>query len=812
MTILWQDTRYGFRTMAKKPVSALVAILSLAIGLGASATIFSFVNAFLLRPLPVHESDRLVEICHHRTKAQGGSTAYLTLSYPDFAYYRNGNSTFQEVAGFVTEAQKVSWVHKSGAQDLRAHIVTENFFAVAGLRPVLGRFFTKNREEPEAVISNSLWQRLGGDPSVVGSIWSLNGRTLRILGVAPAAAASILSGMGVDIWVPMRDAEQIGFHPDPTDRHIHWLIGLARLKAGVNLTAAQANIDFLGKQMAAAYPDTNGDTTGAVFPATLMPGPVRKIIALFAALLMLVMILVLLIGCANAANVLLARAWGRSRELAVRSALGASRKRLMWQTFHESILLALLSGAVAYLLAAFAAPMLLALRPATFPLEIDVSPDWRVGLFVAGISILTGFVCGMLPALRGTKVDIVEAMKTGGHGAVQGRSRTRSALVVVQVSVCMVLLVSGSLCLRSLQSARTVKPGFNPDGVFVASVELRPNEYDDAAGLQFFRTALDRISSFPGVRSASLTDHLPLGQIEMGFLVNVPGVDPPRGLPGWPVSFATVAPGYFRTLGTHLLTGRDFTWADTPKSQPVVIINEALARQMWKGENAIGKQLTIQEREGTRVVRVAGIVETGKYKTLGEDPTPFLYQPIQQRYTGRAVFVARTVGDPFALGRDFRTVVRQLDPRLALFETGTMRQSLEFATFTTRLSGVLFGIAGILALVLALSGLYGVVAYVVAQRTHEIGIRMALGAGRRDVLKAVMRHSLALTVTGIAIGSGLAVAATRVLRSLLFEISATDALTFAAVAIGLFGTAALAAYLPARKATAVDPVQALKYD
>jgi predicted permease len=811
MTLL-QDTRYGLRMMIKKPVTSLVAILSLAIGLGASATIFSFVNAFLLRPLPVPEPDRLVEIWHHRTKTSHALMTYLTLSYPDFAYYRDHNGAFSEVAGFVTETQKVSWVHNSEAQDLRADIVSENLFAVAGFRPVLGRFFTKEREEPGVVISDALWQRLGRNPSLLGRVWNLNSHAFRILGVAPTAASSILGGMGVDVWVPMRDAGQIGFHLDPGDRHIHWLIGLARLKTGVSLTAAQVNIDLLGKQLAAAYPDTNRDTTGATFRATLMPGPVRKLVALFAALLMAVMILVLLIGCANAANVLLARASSRSRELAVRSALGASRKRLMRQTFHESILFAILSGAVAYMLAAFAAPMILTLRPATLPLEIDVNPDWRVALFVFGISVLTGFACGMLPALRGTKGDVMEAMKAGGHGAVPGRSRTRSVLVVTQVSVCMVLLVAGSLCLRSLQSARTIKPGFNPDGVFVASIELRPNEYSDAAGLQFFRAVTDRVSALPGVRSVSLTDHLPLGQIEMGLMVEAPGIDPPPSLPGWPISFATVAPGYFHTLGTHLLAGRDFAWTDTFNSQPVVVINEAMARQLWKGRNAIGKQLTIKERDSTRVVRVAGIVETGKYKTLGEEPTPFLYQPIQQRYSNHAVFVVRTSGDPRAFGREFRAVVRQLDSRLALFETGSMRQSLEFATFTTRISGVLFGMAGMLALVLALSGLYGVVAYVVAQRTHEIGIRMVLGADKADVLKIVMRHSLGLAGTGILIGSCLALAATRVLGSLLFGISATDALTFAVVAMGLLATASLAAYLPARAATVVDPIQALKYD
>jgi predicted permease len=406
----------------------------------------------------------------------------------------------------------------------------------------------------------------------------------------------------------------------------------------------------------------------------------------------------------------------------------------------------------------------------------------------------------------------VEAMKAGGHGAVQGRSRVRNALVIAQVAVCMVLLISGSLCLQSLRKARTVKPGFDPDHVLVATVELRPNEYSDVAGLHFFRTALERVSALPGIQSVSLADHLPLGQTEMGVMVNVLGVEPPKGLPGWPVSSATVAPAYFHTLRTHLLAGRDFAWTDTAKSMPVVVINEAMARQIWNEENALGKQLTIQDGDGTRVVRVAGIVETGKYRTLGEEPTPFLYQPIHQHYTGHAVFVVRTAGDLPTSARNFQRVIRQLNPRLAVSEIGSMRQSLEFATFTTRLSGVLFGVAGLLALLLAASGLYSVVAYVVAQRTQEIGIRMALGAGKADVLKAVMQHSLGLTGAGILLGSCLALGATHVLGSALFETSATDVLTFLAVAIGLFAAATLATYLPARAAMAVDPVEALKYD
>jgi predicted permease len=810
MTLL-QDTRHGLRMMGKNPITALVAILSLAIGLGANATIFSFVNALLLRPLPVPEPGRLVELWHHRIKTHS-FMSYLTLSYPDFAYFRDHNSAFSDVAGFVPETQKVSWVHDNQAQDLRANVVSENFFSVAGFQPILGQFFSSKQEEPVVVIGYPLWKRLGSNPSIVGSVWNLNGHALRIIGVAPAAASSILAGMGVDVWMPMKHAGQIGFHVDPAERHIHWLIGLARLKAGVSLSTANTNIEFLGKQLAASYPDTNKDSTGAAFQATLMPGPARKVVALFAALLMVVMTLVLLIGCANAANVLLARASSRSLELAVRSALGASRKRLMWQTFHESILLAAFSGVAGLVFADFAAPMLLNLRPASIPLDIDVNPDWRVGLFVFSISVLTGFVCGMLPALRGTKVDVAEAMKAGGRGAVEGRSRTRSLLVIAQVSICMVLLVAGALCLRSLQSARTLKPGFDPDHVFVANVELRPDSYSESAGLQFFRTAIERVSSIAGVESVSLSDHLPLGQMEMGVMVNAPGAEPPKGLPGWPTSCATIAPGYFEALKTRLVMGRDFSWADTPNSQPVVVINQAMAQQLWKGQNPIGRQLTITEKEGSRVVQVAGVVETGKYRTLGEEPTPFLYQPVQQRYMGHAVFVVRTAGDPIAFGPQFRAVIRQMDPRLALFEAGSMRQSLEFATFTMRLSGVLFGIAGALASLLALSGLYGVVAYVVAQRTHEIGIRMALGAGRSDVLRDVMQHSLALTGTGIVIGACLAFVATRVLGNLLFGVSATDGFTFIAVGAGLFATAMLATYLPARTAMRIDPLQALRYE
>lgn len=693
-----------------------------------------------------------------------------------------------------------------------AQVVSENYFAVTGVNPAIGRFFSDAQEPPSIVISNALWERLGRDTAVLGASWNINDRLFRIVGVAPKGLNGITAGLGIDCWVPVRDANGIGIDPGLTDRRRHVVIGLGRLKPGATAHEADANIRLLGEQLAAEYPATNKNFRGATFPATLVPGPVRRIANLFAALLLTVMTLVLSIGCANAANVLLARASGRSREMAVRSALGASRRRLIWQTLNDSVVLALISGAAGYIASAFVAPVLFRLRPANVPMDLDVSPDWRVGAFIFGFSLVTGIVFGFLPAVRGTRVDLIETMKSGAHGTVPGRSHLRSGLIVAQVAVCFVLLVAGVLCVRSLQAAATVRPGFNPDHLFVSTVRVGPFGYTEDRGQQLFRNTIERLSAAPDAQSVSMSDHLPLsGRVE-GLMIQVPGKHAPQGAPGWLAEMAVVAPGYFRTMDIRLLNGRDFSWADSKNSPAVVVINEELARELWEHENPVGKQITLDEFDRVQTAQVIGVVETGKYDTLAEEPTPFFYQPVTQRYGGDAVFIVRTAGDPAAFAPSFRAAIREMDARLALVGTGTMRQSLEVAMVSARITGVLLGIAGMLALLLALAGIYGLIGYVVAQRTHEIGVRMALGASDRHVFSMVLGYSLKLAGIGVGIGFVLAIAATRVLSGFLYGIGANDGLTFGGVVIGLMTLAIAASYVPARAAMRMSPMEALRYD
>ncbi len=804
------DLRQAWRTIQKKPGTAAISVLSLAIGLGANATIFSFVNALLLRPLPVKDSGELLEVWGKRERDPNPMGPYTPLSFPQYVYFRDHTRSFSGLAAFAGDGQRVSWIRNGAGETVTMELVSDNFFAVSGVSSAAGRLFTSSAEPPSVVVGYDLWRRLGGSSEMIGESWNLNGRMLRVIGVAPRGFNGMLPGLRVDVWVPLRDAPVAGPELHLESVQSSWLFGVGRLKPGSTPSAAEAEMQVLGNQFTSAHPNARG--TAGTFPAQLIPGPFRKYVVAFMALLMAVMTLVLLIGCANAANILLAQATGRSREMAVRSALGASRSRLMWQTFHESLLLALLSGAAGYVAALLAGPLLMSLRPATFEVELNVAPDWRVGLFVFAVSLLTGFVFGLLPAWRGTQLDLSEVMKTGGRTAVAGRSRLRDALIISQVAVCLVLLVTGTLCVRSFRAAQTARPGFDPEQVFAATVDLGPFGYTRDKGQQAFARMLEEIRTVPGVESASMIDHLPLSTADMETGVNVPGRLPPVGKTTWEVEVAGVGPGYFRTMRTGLLRGREFGNGDRADGPGVAIVNEAFAQQFWPGEDAIGKRIVEGDGEVQQNLSVVGVVETGRYQSLGEKPKPFLFRPFSQNYVPQAALVVRMARTPAGIAEPLRRIVRGVDSRLALFEPGSMRRQLEFAMFTSRVSGILLGTAGVLALMLALSGLYGVIAYLVAQRRREIGVRMALGASGGDILRMVLRQALVTTASGVLIGLGLASAASRVLSGILYGVSATDGLTFAGSAAGLLGMALLASYFPARAALRVNPLETLRYE
>ncbi|HKS97166.1 MAG TPA: ABC transporter permease, partial [Terriglobia bacterium] len=601
---------------------------------------------------------------------------------------------------------------------------------------------------------------------------------------------------------------------DLTNRNAYWLEAYGRLKPGVTRAQAQANLRVLSQQLAQSYPSTDKDIEALAYPATLIPGPFRGFLNLITAALMAVVGMVLLIACANAANLLLAQASGRAREMAVRSALGASRGRLIRQSLTESVLLGCLGGVAGLALAATTAPLLLRLKPANIPVALEFPVDWRVLAFTLAVSILTGVIFGLAPALRASRLDLVSGLKEGTPGGGHGRSRLRSTLVTAQVAVCLMLLIGAGLCLRSLANAQSIDPGFEVNNGLVATLNLEPFGYNETRGRIFYRDLLERAAALPGVRAVSLAEMMPLGTANRTEGVTLEGSPAARhGESGLTVDDFSVAPGYFHTMGIPMLEGREFSARDISGAPGVVIVNDVMAARGWPGQDPIGRHVILGEADNParrQVLEVVGVVKAGKYRTLGEDPMPFMYKAYGQNYTPRVSLVVRTNGDTATALSSLRQTVRSLDPKLALYDVETMQQLMVLPLFPAHATALVLGVLGGLALLLAMAGLYGVMSYVVAERTHEVGIRMALGARARDVLKQVVGSGMRLALLGIGIGLAGAFAVTRLLSSLLYGIRPTDFLTFAGVSVMLAGVALLASYVPARRATQVDPVVALR--
>jgi predicted permease len=640
---------------------------------------------------------------------------------------------------------------------------------------------------------------------------TLNGFSFNVIGVAPKDFTGLLIGAMPDVWIPLVMGPQTRRDPELlTRRRAHWIFGVGRLKPGLTLTKATADLNVLSRQLAQYYPDSNEMYEPAIFPATPMPGPARGYVSAFSGLLMLVVALVLMIACANAASYLLAQATARRREIAVRAALGASRSRLIRQTLAESILLAGLSGGLGWLLTKWTAPLLLSLAPPTLPLRFAVSPDYRVFGFTLLVSLVAGLLFGLAPAWKGTRIDLATSLKDGVSGGGTSKSRIRSLLVVGQVAVCSLLLVGSGLCLRSLLNAQSIDIGFETGNRLIATLDLSSLGYSKEKGKAFFDNLIERTKTIPGVESASLTSHLPLGVVSWGEGVNVEGHQPPPGESGFRVNSMSVGPDYFKTMGTAVLRGREFTARDVEGVPGVVIINEEMARRFWPDRDPVGAVVTMGGGEQAQRFEIVGVVKNGKYWSLSEQPRHFLYHPILQGYYARSTLVVKTSGDPTSLLAAVRRDIGALDPNVAPTQLGTLEEHMTFALFPARISSILLGVFGLLALVLALAGLSGLIAYSVSQRTREIGVRMALGAGTRDVLKLVIGEGMLLTLIGMAIGLAAALWLTRFLSDLLYGVSAVDPFTFGVTALLLVGVALLACWLPARRATKVDPLVALK--
>lgn len=812
-TELWRDACFGVRMLRKHPGSTAGVIVALALGIGMNACVFTFVNALLLRPpAGVRSPGELCELWEHSHTASG-MRSYMPLTYPDYAYFRDHSRSFAGIIGYDGDPDAILWNRAGQGEVVHGQFVSGNFFSVTGVGTVLGRAFSSADDQPGnpqplVVLGNTFWrERLAADPGIVGKSMMLNGINCTVIGVAQAGFTGLVVGMSPDFWATLSMSEQIIHDPGRlTNRFSNWLLIQGRLAPGQTTKTAQAEMNVLAREIEKAHPDSNKDQGDEVFTAAPVPGPFRGYVRAFTGLLMAVFALVLVIACSNAASLVLVKASGRSREMAIRSALGAGRGRLIRQMTVESVLLSLIAGCAAVALSWWTSHLLLNLIPANLPISLEIPFDWRVLAFTFLVALITGVVFGVTPALRGTRVDPVRVLKEENQSGGYKRSRMRSVLMAGEVAICALLLFCATLCVRSLLNASSIDPGFNTQNVAVATLDPGSLGYSDEKVQIFYRNFDLRVRSLPGVVSLSYVNHLPLDASREGTgVMKASGENFDRD--AMPVDVYRIAPDYFRTMCIPILQGRDFSQSDVDRKTNVVMINDTLAHKLWPGESPVGQWVKLR---GDKVLwQVVGIVKTGKYRTLGEMPLPVVYR---KEIPGQRVLVVRTLGDPRTMLDPLARATQEVDRNMAATGAQTMAAFMAFPLFPARVTGLLLGASGILALVLTWIGLFGVISFAVSQRTREIGVRMAMGARRSDVLKLVMRQGLFVTAIGLAIGMGGALAAARLLSELLYGIRPDDPVTVVGVVLGLTAVTMLACYIPARRAMQVEPTTALRYE
>ena len=799
---LFQDIRYGLRQLRRNPGFTLVAVLTLALGIGANTAIFSVINGVLLKPLPYHDPDRLVQIEEHHEGLQFGDFTYAT--FLDLA--SQSRRTLERVA-----ASRFSYVNLGGdglPERLTSARVSANFFHVLGVAPFLGRAFAPDEDQPGGanviVLSYGLWQRrFGGDPGVLGTAVTVNDSSATIIGVMPPGFT--YPGK-TDVWERLFQNASLN-----SNRRSHLLSVVGRLTHGAGIAQARADLAVFAQQVEKQNPGVDPGlsiTVGGL--QQRMVGPVRP------ALLVLLgaVGLVLLIACANMANLALTRTTGRLREFAIRKALGAGRRRLIRQTLVESTVLALLGGAAGFLLAGRALRLIVALAPADIPRLDHVSVDFRVLAFTLGISLAAGILFGLAPALAASRSGSSEQLKEGGRGSEAPRhTRLRNAMVISEIALALVLLAGAGLLINSFTRLMRVNPGFNPDHVLTAGLFLSPSRYPEGSSRtpQFLRQVLQRIRALPGVVSAGLVSTLPL---DLGPSTDLEIASHPIPTGGTePLADIRVAdPDYFRTVNIPLLKGREFNAGDGANSPRVMVISESMARRYWPGEDPLGKKVTMKDWGPPLTGVVVGVVGDVKSDGLAAEARPTLYWPYTQFPMIFNNLVIRTSGDPLALAAAVKSRVWSIDSEQAVSDIVTLNARVSQSLLPARFYTFLLGAFALLAGALAAVGIYGVVSYAVMMRTHEIGIRLALGAAKREVSAMVLRQGMSLAVVGIVIGFAGSLLVTRFLAGLLYGVTPTDPLTLAAVSAILVAVALFASYLPARRAANVDPMAALRHE
>ena len=807
METLLKDVRYGVRMLVRNPGFTIVSVIALALGIGANVAIFSVVNGVLLSPLPFKEPDRLMMI--RETKLP--QFPEFSVASGNFLDWKKQNTVFERLVAF--RGSSLNLIGTGDPERLIGLKVTEGFFAMLGAQPQLGRDFLVEEDQPGrnnvVVISHGLWQRrFGGDSKILNQAITLSGQSYTVIGVMPDTFRFGGGAEVTELWTPMAFTAQ-----EAQNHGGHYVAAIGKLRPGVTLDQASSEMSTIAGRLAAQYPGANTGWDVKIIP--LLEYSVRTIKPALLVLLVAVAF-VLLIACANVANLLLARAAGRQREIATRTALGAGRWRIVRQLLTESMLLALAGGVVGLLLAKWGTDLLLTLAPSDLPRMSNVSVDGRALAFTVVITFLTALIFGLVPALQASKPNLNETMKDAGRGSTEGGRRKfiRSTLVVLEVASALVLLVGAGLLIKSFWRLQKVDPGFNPDNALTAWVSLPKTKYpEDSQKVLFFQQLIERVNALPGVQAAGAAHVVPMtgDDYVLGFEVDGRPPLPPGSSQS--TNYYTVTPDYFKAMGIPLRRGRVFTERDTEDSPPVAVVNETMVQKIFPNEDPIGKRITFDDRDkNPEWFEIVGIVGDVKQYGLDQPTTMQTYEPYTQQPPSSMMLVVRSAGDPTNLSAVIRSEVLKLDKEQPTTYIKTLNEYFAISVAQQRFSVVLLGVFAAVALVLAAVGIYGVLSYAVTQRTHEIGIRMALGAGRRDVFRLVVGRGMLLSVIGVASGLVAAFALTRLMASLLFGVTATDAVTFASVAGVLLVVALLACYIPARRATRVDPLVALRYE
>ncbi len=812
METFWQDLRYSLRTLFKRPGFTFVVVTTLALGIGANATIFTWIKAVLLASLPgIEQPEKLVEIwgATHNNSA-------LSSSYVDYLDYRDQNNV---LSGLVAhQVLPLNLGRSEKPERVWGAIVSGNYFDVLGVKALIGRTFLPEEDRtpnthPVVVIGYGLWERrFASDPNVLGRTITLNEHDFTVIGVVPKDFASPFAGLALDVWTPVMMKDYVARpHFSLTDRGSRWLMVMGRLRPGATVPQAQANIAAIASHLQQEYPQTNEQMSVAVYSVLQSPFSLKQDTRPALAILMAAVAVVLLIACANVANLLLARAASRRKEIALRLALGGSRGRLVRQMLTESFVLASLGAALGLAIAFWTARSLAAfLPPYASRVTFDTRPDVVVFAFTLGLTVITTLLFGLAPTLHASKQDLVTAMKDNTSTVGRGPRKVslRHALVITQVALSMVALISAGLFVRSLRQAYKADPGFDPHGVLLASFDPFLSGYDESHGRDFYRRLVERVRTLPGIQSATLARRLPFTGDGIAFAsVAIDGYAPAKD-EDMRLNYETVGPQYFQTMRIPLAHGRDFDERDQDGAPGVVIINVTMAGRYWPGGDALGSRIKLTKDW----LEIVGIAKDVKNRSLSEAPQPFLYLPLLQDYRSNMILVARTPTEPQQVSKAVRAVVAALDPGMPIFDVKTLEEHVGVSLYLQRMAATLLSIFGLLALSLAAIGLYGVMAYSVSQRTRELGIRISVGAERRDIFKLILGHGLVISVVGLLAGLVAALVLTRLTAKLLYGVSATDPVTFIVIALLLLCVAMLASYFPARRATKVDPMIALRMD